>query len=147
MDTHSPRQRRFNMSCVRGKDTKPELQLRRGLHSLGMRFRLHVSSLPGSPDLVFPRYKVAVFVNGCFWHGHGCLRSKLPSTRTEFWQTKISRNKARDLAVQDQLANLGWRVLVVWECSLRGSAKRGFPELLRDAQCFIKNGAEAMIEL
>ncbi|MCK0098512.1 very short patch repair endonuclease [Qipengyuania sp. S6317L1] len=107
------------MSGIRGKDTKPELVVRRFLHSQGFRFRLHRKDLPGRPDIVLPRYKVAIFVNGCFWHGHqDCNLFKLPSSNTSFWQDKISKNRLRDRAKWDELQQIGWSVVVVWECAV-----------------------------
>ncbi len=123
VDVLTPKQRRLNMSRIRGKDTKPELVLRRGLHALGFRFRLHRKDLPGRPDMVFPRYRAAVLVHGCFWHAHGCPLFKWPATRREFWAAKIEGNRARDLRDLAGLAAAGWRVLVVWECALKGPAR------------------------
>ena len=108
------------MSRIRGKDTKPELILRKGLHGLGFRFRLHRRDLPGKPDMVFPRYRAVIFVHGCFWHGHSCHLFKWPKTREEFWKNKIERNRFLDRANIDILLRNGWRVAVVWECSMRG---------------------------
>lgn len=108
------------MSRIRGSNTKPEVLVRSALHALGFRFRLHDRRLPGTPDIVLRRHRAVIFVNGCFWHGHGCKYSKMPNTRAEFWRQKISRTKARDTAAIEQLLNLGWNVIVVWECSLRG---------------------------
>ena len=122
-DVLTPEQRRLNMSRIRGKDTKPELVLRRGLHARGCRFRLHRKDLPGRPDLLFPRYRAAVLVHGCFWHGHNCPLFKWPATRREFWQAKIEGNRARDARDLAELAAAGWRVLVVWECALKGPAR------------------------
>ena len=108
------------MAGIRGKDTKPELALRRALHARGFRFRLHVKKVPGRPDLVFPKHRAVVFVHGCFWHRHaGCRYTTTPSTRPEFWQTKFEANLARDAAIQDALIQTGWRVAMVWECALR----------------------------
>lgn len=108
------------MAGIRGKNTKPELLLRKALHSDGFRFRLHDKSLPGRPDLVFPRYKAAVLVHGCFWHGHeGCKYFKVPSTRREFWLTKIEGNRDRDERSRAALEAAGWRTAVVWECATR----------------------------
>jgi DNA mismatch endonuclease (patch repair protein) len=123
VDVLTPEQRRLNMSRIRGKDTKPELVLRRGLHALGLRFRLHRKDLPGRPDMVFPRYRAAVLVHGCFWHAHDCPMFKWPATRREFWTAKIEGNRARDLRDLAGLATAGWRVLVVWECALKGPAR------------------------
>ena len=122
-DVLTPEQRRFNISRIRGKNTKPEMVLRRALHALGFRFRLHRSDLPGCPDLVFPRLRAVVFVNGCFWHGHDCPMFKLPATRTEFWAQKIAGNRDRDRRALEALAATGWRTMVIWECTLKG-AKR-----------------------
>ncbi|MBX3729414.1 MAG: DNA mismatch endonuclease Vsr [Candidatus Sumerlaeia bacterium] len=108
------------MSGIRGKDTKPELFLRQALHRMGHRYRLHVTRLPGRPDLVFPSRSAVIFVNGCFWHGHDCHLFRWPSTRREFWRTKIERNRQHDREVRRRLVASGWRVLTVWECALKG---------------------------
>jgi DNA mismatch endonuclease (patch repair protein) len=108
------------MASIRARDTKPEMLVRRHLHGLGFRYRLSPREVPGKPDLVLPRYKAVVFVHGCFWHGHcGCRFATVPATRTEFWTTKISGNKSRDITSEKKLRALGWRVAVVWECALR----------------------------
>jgi DNA mismatch endonuclease (patch repair protein) len=120
VDQLSPQARSANMSRVRSKDTQPELRVRRLLHRAGYRFRLHRRDLPGSPDIVLPRYRTAIFVHGCFWHGHeGCRRSKLPATRTDFWRAKIDRNRTRDEANARALGSLGYQVVTLWECELR----------------------------
>lgn len=107
------------MSGIRGKNTKPEWLVRRGLHARGFRYRLHPKDLPGTPDLVLPKYKAAIFVHGCFWHGHNCRLFKWPSTRQEFWRQKIEGNVARDARATNSLIEMGWRVATVWECGLR----------------------------
>jgi DNA mismatch endonuclease (patch repair protein) len=108
------------MAGIRGKDTKPEMLVRRYLHATGLRFRLHDRTLPGSPDLVLPRYRSVVFVHGCFWHRHaGCKYTTSPSSRTEFWQGKFDANVARDKRNQQALVCTGWNVLVIWECETR----------------------------
>ncbi len=108
------------MRQVRGRDTKPELLVRRWLHRAGFRFRLHRSDLPGKPDIVMPRYGLVIFVHGCFWHGHkACPRSALPTSNRLYWETKISRNIQRDRRNQRQLRRLGWRVMTLWECRLK----------------------------
>lgn len=117
-------QRHLNMSRIRGKDTKPEMLIRRGLHARGLRYRLHCRSLPGSPDLVFPKYHIAVFIHGCFWHAHGCALSTLPVTRHEFWTQKLEGNVARDRKAIAALQASGWRALVIWECALRGPGRQ-----------------------
>ena len=108
------------MAGIKGKDTKPELVLRRALHARGFRYRLHSKNVPGRPDLAFPKHHAIVFVHGCFWHRHeGCRYTTTPSTRPEFWQAKFDANVIRDAAIRDQLIETGWRVATVWECSLR----------------------------
>jgi DNA mismatch endonuclease (patch repair protein) len=117
-------QRRFNMSRIRGRDTKPELIVRFGLHARGLRFRLHRKELPGCPDLVFPCFRAVVFVHGCFWHGHDCPMFKLPATRAKFWAAKIEGNRTRDARARKGLVETGWRTMVLWECALRGPSRR-----------------------
>ena len=117
-------QRSHCMSCIRGKDTKPELLVRKRLHARGFRFRLQDRKLPGRPDIVLPKYGVAIMVNGCFWHGHkGCRYATKPKSNIEFWETKIARNKHRDEVTYAHLEALGWTVIIVWECELRGKEK------------------------
>ena len=126
------------MSRIRGKNTKPELIVRSMLHRMGFRFRIHRKDLPGRPDIVLPRHKKVVLVHGCFWHGHEeCRFATTPSTRTEFWQKKISANKARDAAVVDKLYEMGWRVGVVWECALRSKRQEALAQLAE----FIDSGS------
>ncbi|RPV49028.1 very short patch repair endonuclease [Pseudomonas aeruginosa] len=123
-DFLSPAERSDRMSRIRGKDTQPELALRKVLHKLGLRYRLHGAALPGKPDLVFPRYRTVVFVHGCFWHRHaGCNIASTPKSNTPFWLEKFEKNIARDARVAAQLEADGWRVLVVWECELASMAK------------------------
>ena len=117
-------QRSHCMSRIRGKNTKPEILVRKGLHARGFRFRLHNKKLPGSPDIVLPKYGVAIMVNGCFWHGHkGCRYATKPKTNIEFWETKIARNRRRDEVTTAHLEALGWTVITVWECELRNSSQ------------------------
>ena len=139
VDVLSPEQRRLNMSRIRGRDTRPEMIIRRGLHALGFRYRLHVRQLPGSPDLVFRRHRAVILVHGCFWHRHNCPFFKLPATRQDFWEAKISSNVARDLAAENSLITQGWRVGTVWECSLRGSGKIGSNEVVRQCGSFLES--------
>ena len=123
-DTMTPEQRSRCMAAVKSKNTKPEILVRKFLFSKGLRFRIK-SKLPGHPDIVLPKYKTLVFVDGCFWHGHpGCRYATMPKTNTDFWQTKISTNRARDLRQTEELTAMGWRVIRVWECSLRGVSQR-----------------------
>ena len=122
-DTLSQSQRSYCMSSIRGKNTKPEILVRKGLHARGFRFRLHNKKLPGSPDIVLPKYGVAIMVNGCFWHGHkGCRYATKPKSNVEFWETKIARNRHRDEVTNAHLEALGWHVITVWECELRGKS-------------------------
>ncbi|MCY4557181.1 MAG: very short patch repair endonuclease [Chloroflexi bacterium] len=118
------------MRAIRGKDTKPEVRLRKALFAQGYRYRLHSENLPGSPDILLPRYRAAIFVHGCFWHGHDCHLFRLPTTRAEFWRQKIMGNRQRDILVQERLADEGWRVLTVWECSMKGRTRMPFDELV-----------------
>jgi len=107
------------MSGIKGKNTKPELLVRRYLHRRGLRYRLHVKGLPGTPDLVLPKYRTVIFVHGCFWHQHlGCRYAAIPKTRQEFWLEKLTANRFRDLANESRLGALGWRVLTIWECEV-----------------------------
>lgn len=119
-DVFTKEKRSEVMRAVKGRDTKPEVALRKKLHALGFRYRLNVEDLPGKPDLVFPKYKTAVFVHGCFWHGHRCKRgSRQPKQNADYWKEKIARNKARDKKNAKELEKLGWRVITVWECELK----------------------------
>jgi DNA mismatch endonuclease (patch repair protein) len=150
-DNLTTEQRQRVMRRVQSKDTQPELLVRRYLHAAGFRFRLHDACLPGTPDVVLPRYRTLVFVQGCFWHSHStaCLRKsrEAPKTNAEFWQTKLAVNQARDQRIQQQLHELGWRVLVVWECELRRTVRgatlhRLLQEILlgeEDAAAFVEN--------
>lgn len=123
-DTLSQTQRSYNMSRIRGKNTKPEILVRKGLHARGFRFRLHNKKLPGRPDIVLPKYGVAIMVNGCFWHGHkGCQYATKPKSNVEFWETKIARNRHRDEVTTAHLEALGWTVITIWECELRNSSQ------------------------
>ncbi|MGB7406184.1 MAG: DNA mismatch endonuclease Vsr [Pacificimonas sp.] len=116
MDTLSEAKRSWLMGRVRGKDTKPEMIVRRIAHGLGYRYRLHSKDLPGRPDLVFPRSRKAIFVHGCFWHRHECKKATTPKSNTEFWQRKFARNIERDRIAVQELQSLDWNVMVVWEC-------------------------------
>ena len=118
------------MSGIRSENTIPEMTVRKGLHARGFRFRLHCSGLPGKPDLVFPKYRAVIFVHGCFWHAHECTLFKWPATRADFWKEKIGKNRQRDLAVMDELALQGWRLLLVWECALKGRERRPIDEIV-----------------
>ena len=119
MDTLSPKERSERMSLIRGTGSAPEMKLRRLVHRMGFRYRLHVKELPGKPDLVFPARNAIIFMHGCFWHRHeGCSLARLPKSKLEFWKPKLESNKERDIRNQRQLESLGWRVLIIWECEM-----------------------------
>ena len=128
-DVHSPAVRSKNMRAIRSKNTRPEIVVRQLLHASGFRYRLNLSNLPGKPDIVFPKYKAVIQVNGCFWHGHTCKFFKLPATRPSFWQDKINKNRANDNKSSQSLNNLSWRVATVWECAVRGKQKTDLDQL------------------
>ena len=129
------------MSGIRGKDTKPEIVVRKLLHSLGFRFRLHRRDLPGRPDIVLPRFRTAVLVQGCFWHGHkDCHLFRLPRSRTEFWKVKISKNRERDQQNIARLHELNWRTLEVWECAIKGREALSQDALAEEIHRFIAAG-------
>ena len=129
MDVHNKETRSYNMSCIKGKNTKPEELVRKYLFSQGFRYRKNDKRLPGHPDIVLPKYRTVIFVNGCFWHGHeGCKYFVWPQNNAEFWKNKINTNKERDRRKEDELKALGWKVIVVWEC-----------ELKKDCNCFLKS--------
>lgn len=128
VDRLTPEVRSKNMSKVRGRDTKPELAVRRALFREGFRFRLHDPSIAGRPDIVLRRFRTAVFVHGCFWHGHGCPRSKRPQSNKQFWSQKLDRNIARDRENLGRLERAGWHPVVIWQCSLQS----GIEELLAE---------------
>ena len=132
-DTMTREQRHYCMSRIRGKDTRPEMVVRRYLHAQGFRYSLHVRKLPGCPDIVLRKYHTVIFINGCFWHGHpGCEKFRMPSSNVEFWQEKIRRNKERDAQEVAALEALGWNVIVVWECELSKANREDTLENLAD---------------
>lgn len=137
VDVLTAEQRQLNMSRIRGRDTRPEMFIRRGLHACGFRYRLQDRKLPGRPDLIFPRYRAVIFVHGCFWHGHDCPLFKLPETRRDFWDAKISSNRSRDKRAEESLLEQGWRVATVWECSLKGINKLGGDEVIQQCRLFL----------
>lgn len=121
-DRISREHRSWNMSRIRGENTRPERVVRSLLHRMGYRFRLHRRDLPGTPDIVLPKYRTVVFVHGCYWHRHvGCKYAYTPKSRVEFWETKFSQNVKRDVQVRSELETLGWNIVIVWECELRDS--------------------------
>jgi DNA mismatch endonuclease (patch repair protein) len=121
-DVHSKTTRSYNMSQIKGKNTKPEILVRKYLHAKGFRYKLHDKGLPGKPDLVLPKYNKIIFIHGCFWHAHeGCKYFVIPKTRTEWWKNKIYSNKNRDEENQKRLREEGWKVIQVWECELKSA--------------------------
>ena len=134
------------MSGIRGRNTKPEIALRSGLHRLGLRFTLH-SRLPGKPDLVLPKWRTAVFFHGCFWHGHNCALFRIPGTRPDFWKAKIDENRLRDSRVMAELATAKWRVVVVRECAIRGPARRTWEAVCEIVAEWIRNGKGSAVEI
>ncbi|MGQ1270056.1 very short patch repair endonuclease (plasmid) [Acinetobacter baumannii] len=134
------------MAAVKSSNTKPELQIRKILHERGFRFRLHEKKLPGKPDIVLPKYRAVIFINGCFWHGHdNCRFSKLPATRTDFWKEKISKNKFNDANAIASLLTSNWRVCIIWQCKIR-EVKKDLTRLADTVSNFIK-GQEPFLEL
>jgi DNA mismatch endonuclease (patch repair protein) len=131
-DVHSKETRSYNMSQIKGKNTKPEMLVRKFLFSKGFRYRLHDKKLPGKPDLVLPKYKTVIFIHGCFWHGHeGCRYFVVPKTRTEWWLNKINGNIENDKKKQKALKDAGWRIVHIWECELKpGNVERTLSKLL-----------------
>jgi len=144
IDVVDPAKRSLMMAGIRGKNTKPELTIRRALHALGFRYRLHCKDLPGNPDLCFPRWKAVIFVHGCFWHGHDCHLFRLPSTRPEFWGAKIRRNREVDQRSLDALLAAGWRVAVVWECSLKGKTRLPLAKIVGQCEDWLRGSAASL---
>ena len=130
------------MAGIRGTNTRPEVAVRHGLHRRGFRYRLHASSLPGKPDIVLTRHHAVVLVHGCFWHWHDCHLFHWPGSRKRFWREKITRNRVRDAEVRDALAAAGWRVLVIWECALKGKEKRPLDDVFQEAADWIRKGGQ-----
>lgn len=125
------------MSRVRSKDTKPEITIRKAIFSLGFRYRIHSTKLPGRPDIVLPKYKAVIFVHGCFWHKHECPMFKWPSSHRRFWRTKLKSNFTRDAVHLQSLHEQGWRVLIIWECALKGKLRRDREKLVTDISRWI----------
>jgi len=133
------------MSGIRGKNTRPELLIRKALHARGFRYRLHCD-LPGKPDICLPKHRAVIFVHGCFWHGHDCHLFKWPSTRPEFWKAKIGRNREVDCAADERLSTAGWRVATIWECALKGRSRLALDDVVqRCADWLISDHERLMI--
>lgn len=133
------------MAGIRGTDTRPELKIRKALHAKGLRYRLHDKTLPGKPDLVFKSRKAIIMIHGCFWHGHDCHLFKWPSTRPDFWRTKIDRNREKDAEVLRKLDALGFRVLAVWECAIKGKTRLDFDFVVDEIERWVLNGKGNLI--
>lgn len=137
------------MAGIQSKNTKPETLIRKALHARGFRYSLHPKLMLGKPDIVMPKWRVVIFVHGCFWHRHGCSLSKMPSTNVAFWDSKLTGNQQRDALVKQQLADMGWRIATVWECATRGkNAIDHLPELLDRLAAWIRDRSNpAMLEI
>lgn len=146
MDTVDKETRSRIMSRNRHKDTGPELHLRSVLHRAGLRYKLYDKNLPGKPDLVLPRFRTAVFVHGCYWHSHGCNRSSIPKSHTDYWKTKLNRNKERDVRNIALLRELDWRAMIIWECSLVGKNAIE-PNELAEFVCSWLHGSGKIVEV
>lgn len=147
VDVLNSNQRRLNMSRIRGKNTKPEILIRSLLHGGGFRFRIHRKDLPGKPDIVLQKHHTIIFVHGCFWHGHKCPLSKIPETRQDFWLTKISSTNERDSRAVEKLIESGWKVIIIWECSLRGIGKLPLQEIFNKVFRFIYKTKKTKMEI
>lgn len=132
------------MSGIRGKNTKPELIIRKALHARGFRYRIHCKDLPGNPDLCLPKYRAVIFVHGCFWHGHDCHLFKWPKTRPEFWEAKIGRNREVDADAEARLLAAGWRVATVWECAIKGRERLSLEELTTRCADWLVSGQQRL---
>lgn len=132
------------MSGIRGKNTRPELLIRKALHARGFRYRLHCD-LPGKPDICLPKHRAVIFVHGCFWHGHGCHLFKWPSTRPEFWKAKIDRNCEVDRATEERLTAAGWRVATIWECALKGRSRLALDEVVQSCADWLVSDRERLV--
>lgn len=144
-DIVSPAVRSRMMAGIRAKNTKPEMVVRRRLHAMGFRYRLHDRKLPGKPDLVLPKYRSVIFVNGCFWHGHECANFKWPKTREGFWREKIGRNKVNDAKNSASLLALGWRTLVIWECAIKRQRDTALLELFDQCRDWLKSRCDSLV--
>ncbi|MBL4785809.1 MAG: DNA mismatch endonuclease Vsr [Cohaesibacteraceae bacterium] len=136
-DVVSPQKRSQMMAGIKGKNTKPEMMIRTALHRRGFRYRIHNKDLPGKPDLVFAKYRAVVFVHGCFWHAHECHLFKWPKSRAEFWREKIGGNRARDIRQLAALDEAGWRVLIIWECALKGKTRIDFELVVNQTSAWL----------
>ncbi len=141
MDSITPEHRSWNMSRIRGKDTKIEVKVRKYLFSKGFRYRKNDRRYPGKPDIVLPKYKTMIFVNGCFWHQHpGCIQSRLPKSNTEYWEVKMKKNISNDELHQKQLREMGWTVIILWECELKKDFQKAMDIVIKEmTECNLEN--------
>lgn len=128
------------MAGIKGKNTRPEMMIRKALHRLGYRYRLHSQTLPGKPDLIFPKFGAVIFVHGCFWHGHDCALFKWPSSRAKFWREKIEGNRSRDAKSSLKISESGWRILTIWECAIKGPTRRTQEEIVNVVVSWLETG-------
>lgn len=135
------------MAGIRGKNTLPEILVRKEMHRRGYRYRLHASGLPGKPDMVFPRFHAAVFIHGCFWHGHNCTLFRLPATRTEFWKEKIERNRQHDVRVETHLLAAGWRIAIIHECTVKRRKQTDIAAVADQLEEWLTTGGTPSIEI
>lgn len=145
VDVVSPAKRSSMMSGIKGKNTKPEVMIRKALHRRGFRYCLNTKGLPGKPDIVFPKHKAIIFIHGCFWHGHDCHLFKWPKSREDFWREKITDNQKRDEVVMNQYAETDWRIMAIWECALKGKTRLPFDSLVDEVSDWLQltaNGYE-----
>ena len=144
MDIVSPEKRSRMMSGIHSKNTKPEMRIRQALHARGFRYRIHSPEVYGKPDIIMKKHNAIIFIHGCFWHGHDCPLFRLPKTRTEFWQKKIDTNRERDKKVYSRLRDEGWRIAIIWECSMRGKGKMDFLTLVDILAEWIESDQETL---
>lgn len=130
------------MSGIRSKDTVPELTIRKELHRLGYRYRLHVKRLPGKPDIVLPKYNAVILIHGCFWHSHDCHLFKMPSSRIDFWRRKLRRNAELDSRSLTKLTELGWKILIIWECAIKGKKRMPLQEVINSTIAWLDAGQQ-----
>lgn len=142
MDILTPDRRSWNMSRIRSKNTSIEMLIRSALHRRGFRYRVNQSNLPGKPDIVLKKHRAIIFINGCFWHFHGCKNSKIPEARHNWWQEKLTLNRERDKSNITSLLHNGWRVLIVWECAIKHASKDSLQKTLERIECWIKSSSE-----
>lgn len=139
-DVHDVATRSRNMAAIKNKHTQPEIWLRKQLHAAGFRYRLNVAALPGKPDLVLAKYRAVIFVQGCFWHQHNCAQFHWPKSRVDWWRAKITATRRHDEMVQDKLREMGWRVLLLWQCAIKGRTRLPQEQLLAQINDWIRYG-------